>query len=421
LANALEELQYPANVEGASIPARLIPAIGSTWHLLTSHYPPDRGGVADYTANVGEGLSRHGVAVQVWCPQVDARARTSEADNPIVARIPSLRKLFGWRELGKRLGRPVSGRVLFVQYVPHGWGCHAMNVGFCLWLAVRARVRGDEVRVMFHEVAMPFVRRPFRHNIQAVVHRLMAMLLLSACRKVYVSTPAFAPLLSRLSFGRREPIWLPVPSNIPRVDAPDAVRAVRMEIVGGDSQCPVIGHFGTYASHIAALLRDAMKILLSRNDKLRLLCIGRGSIAFCAALKDELAESERSRVHARENLDAESMSAHIQACDVMLQPYADGVTTRRTTAMAALANAVPLVTNLGPLSEDLWAKYQIASTAAAPNAALLADQAEALLQNRSLRDQYRAAGSKYYEANFAVDRTIQKLLDLPVTGGNAKT
>jgi glycosyltransferase involved in cell wall biosynthesis len=126
-------------------------------------------------------------------------------------------------------------------------------------------------------------------------------------------------------------------------------------------------------------------------------------------------------VHARENLDAESMSAHIQACDVMLQPYADGVTTRRTTAMAALANAVPLVTNLGPLSEDLWAKYQIASTAAAPNAALLADQAEALLQNRSLRDQYRAAGSKYYEANFAVDRTIQKLLDLPVTGGNAKT
>ena len=37
-----------------------------TWHFLTGEYPPDRGGVADYTALVAAGLAKHGCAVHVW-------------------------------------------------------------------------------------------------------------------------------------------------------------------------------------------------------------------------------------------------------------------------------------------------------------------------------------------------------------------
>ena len=35
----------------------------------------------------------------------------------------------------------------------------------------------------------------------------------------------------------------------------------------------------------------------------------------------------------------EQLSVHIRACDVMLQQYPDGVSTRRTSAMAALSTS----------------------------------------------------------------------------------
>ena len=41
----------------------------SVWHIVTSEYPPDVGGVSDYTRQVAEGLARMGDEVHVWCPR----------------------------------------------------------------------------------------------------------------------------------------------------------------------------------------------------------------------------------------------------------------------------------------------------------------------------------------------------------------
>ena len=60
------------------------------------------------------------------------------------------------------------------------------------------------------------------------------------------------------------------------------------------------------------------------------------------------------RVSATGTLNASDLSAHIAACDVLLQPYPDGVTSRRTTAMAGLFARVPVVTTQGKLTERFW-------------------------------------------------------------------
>jgi hypothetical protein len=380
--------------------------------------------VADYSQQIADGLQRAGINIEVCCPTNAAVAATNESrpstQLPIVInRIPGLRSPIGWLTLGRRIDRRSERRVLLVQYVPHGWGCRAMNVGFCLWLLWRRLIRGDDVRVMFHEVAMPFVVYPIRHNLQAVVNRLMAAIVLASSRHVYVSTPAFGRMLTRLSLGWCSPVWLPVPSNVPRITDAAAVAAVRNAATGGDAAACVVGHFGTFGGQAGDLLRDTLKMLLLDGDQVRVLLLGEGALAFCSTLAKVLDPGDISRIHPRENLDPAALSAHVQACDIMLQPYPDGVTTRRSTAMAALVNGVPLVTNLGRLSEALWMDNSIAATAAAPSAALLVQIAQKVIQDKSLGSRLRSAGSTYYEENFAIGCTIRTIQNSSYPEGSA--
>ena len=384
----------------------------ATWHVLTGEYPPDRGGVADYSRLVAEHLKRVGIAVEVWCPErSDSPAEpATSGDLAAVAvhRITGLLAPLGWLKL--HWVGPRHERVILVQYVPHGWGWHAMNLGFCLGLLWQGQVRREDVRVMFHEVAMPFALRPLRHGLQALVHRVMAILLLSASRRVYVSTPAWGEMLSRLSLGLCRPIWLPVPSNIPRVDDPSAVQRARATLTEGGSDALVIGHFASFGGASGDLLRESLAWLAEQRANLAILLLGHGATAFSAALLSRLDPRLGTRIRVQEDLDPRSLSIFLQACDLLLQPYPDGVTTRRGSTMAALANGVPLVTNLGPLSEQLWTDHQIAATAPKPDAIQLAEAARALMDDPELGRRLALAGSDHYRANFSLVKTVDMLL-----------
>ena len=63
---------------------------------------------------------------------------------------------------------------------------------------------------------------------------------------------------------------------------------------------------------------------------------------------------------------------HLQACDLLLQPYVDGISGRRTTTISALEHAVPVVTTFGPLSEPFWRDTSAVETIAADAPELLA-------------------------------------------------
>ena len=61
-----------------------------------------------------------------------------------------------------------------------------------------------------------------------------------------------------------------------------------------------------------------------------------------------------NRLVATGSLVSSDAAAHLAACDLLLQPYPDGVSTRRTSLMAGLALGRPIVTSEGLLSEPLW-------------------------------------------------------------------
>jgi glycosyltransferase involved in cell wall biosynthesis len=371
----------------------------AAWHLLSGEFPPGGGGVGEHTRLLATALAGAGEEVHVWAPRGSAGAEGFVL-HPVRGFSGG-----GLRALAAGLDASAAPRRLLVQYAPQAFGRRGMNLGFCRWVLRRARV-ADEVRVFFHEPFVEFSARHPRRAPLATATHAMAWLLLRAASRVYLSTPAWAGLLRPLApRGLPQPEWLPIPSTIPRVEDAPGVAEVRARLCGGAAQ--VLGHFGTYGGMITPLLRPVLASLLARPG-LALLLLGEGGPAFAERLCAGDA-GLRQRVRAPGRLPAEALSLHLQACDLLLQPYPDGVSARRTTAMAALANRVPLLSTLGRFSEPEWSAAGIPLTPAGDAGALAARAAE-LLDHPADLAAAAEAGWRLYHDRFAMAHTLATLL-----------
>lgn len=371
------------------------------WAILTGEYPPQPGGVSDYARCVSRELAAAGDAVRIYAPAI---REPEVVDAGVeVHRLPGS---FGPRSLlalDRHLSRTRPDRIL-VQYVPHAFGWKAMNLPFAAWLAARA-TRIAPVWVMFHEVALGLTWRPVRHAVVGVATQFMARLVAGAADRVFVSTPAWGDLLRRICPRRMATEWLPVPSLVEVAHDPGAVADVRSRIAHEGTA--VLGHFGTFGAPITAALAPALVEVLRLAPKTAILLIGRHGERFArelAAAHPDLT----GRVTATGELESRQVSMHLQACDAVLQPYSDGITTRRTTAMAVLAHGLPLVSNLGRLSEPLWESGGVA-VAPRPDPIELANLSAALLANPTVRAELGSRAAQLYRERFAVEHTITRL------------
>lgn len=384
------------------------------WHIITCEYPPQVGGVGDYTRLVAEALAEAGEDVHVWCPKLKDEAREFETRDveefeACGVKVHRLFETFTPAELkraGKILDERAGPRRLLVQYVPHGFGYRSMNVAFCLWLWRRA-ARGDCVEVMVHEPFLAFGEGSLKQDAAAVVHRLMAATLMRASSRVRVSIPAWGEMWRPYGLGRRVPVeWLPVPSTVPVVEDPARTAAVRKSFTTRPDAL-LLGHFGTYPRHVAEQLKAMLPVVLTRNAPATALLLGRGG----ETLREEIVRdnpSLASRVWATGALEARELSAHLSACDLVLQPFPDGVTTRRTSVMAALAHGLPVLTTEGRLTEPLWAESRAVALAPVEVESLV-KLAQSLMADADERRRLGAAAREFYAERFDLKQTIAAL------------
>jgi glycosyltransferase involved in cell wall biosynthesis len=371
------------------------------WHIVTPELPPECGGVGDYTAQIAEGLARIGDSVAVYSPANGARWQPAES-----LEVVTLSDRFGMRsmrDLSSRIEHDPGSRLL-VQYVPAVFGRRGTNVAFCRWLLSR-RHAGVDVRVMFHEPYLYLRWRP-DHIVTAFTQRAMAAILLDAAKHLYLSTDTWRLYLARFRpRAVQNAVTLPIPSSIPSVDSAHAVNATRQASIG-DSKY-LVGHFGSYGDHIAPILARTFKDLLSTDARVAVLCTGFGSDRFVKRFAAEY-PSFRSRLSGVGRASPHDISVQLQACDVLLQPYPDGVTTRRTSAMAGLANRCALVTTDGKLTEDVWRTTRcVALTPVDP--AALSHATRELLDDVTAREALRSRAASTYAACFALRHTIAAL------------
>jgi glycosyltransferase involved in cell wall biosynthesis len=373
------------------------------WHMITGEYPPQPGGVSDYSRVVAQGLTAAGDTVHVYAPAVKEKDRHDDG-----VAIHRLAEGFGPRSLAQLcylLDRRADDRLL-VQYVPHAFGFKAMNLPFCLWLYAHT-FRNGGATLMFHEVQLGARSGdPIRHRAIDAVTRVMALLAARSSSRTFVATPIWESRLRAYIPANRAIKWLPVPSTIPVIADCARIGSARRRWRRAD--CRVIGHFGTYPPASATMLRAIIPRILTIDSSAAILLMGANSEAFRDVF---VGENPRltTRISATGVLPDDELSLAISSCDMMIQPYPDGVTSRRTTMMAALDHARAIVTTAGEFTEPLW--EQSAAVALAPVADFAAFTALVieLSTDAVRRRRYAAAAKALYSNRFDVQHTIEAL------------
>jgi hypothetical protein len=364
------------------------------------------GGVSDYTALVAAGLAERGAAVHVW-----TGAREGPAPEAAGVKVHCLAGLWGAAGLGKlneELSRWPAPRLLLTQYAPNAYGRKGLNFTFCNWLLER-RELGDEVRLMVHEPFYPWRLRdkPTRWLLAAGQRRMMRKLL-AASSQVDVVIPAWAEMIRPFDPQTgRDMAWAPACSNI-RVQAqPAQVDALRHWFAPRGEF--LVGGFSVFGGASGAATESIFASLLAwRKDAVALL-IGKDGERLAARLMRRF-PAVASRVRASGALLAEDVSCHLMACDVLIQPYPDGISTRRTSALAGLAHGRPVVTMAGPLTEDWWAESGAARLLGAGDWDGCAGAVAELLDKPQERQALGQRGQEMYEAHLSLAQVVNRLL-----------
>ncbi len=368
------------------------------WTIVVGEYPPQAGGVADYTWTMAHALGRAGDDVHVFAPPC------GQPDPPGPVTVHRLPDLYGPRSLialDRALKNLPQPRTTLVQYVSQSFGLRGCNVLFAAWLST-LRVRPW---VIFHEVQVSAAPTdPLRLRVLALVTQWMARSVARAASAIFVSTTAWEPLIRRYVGKQGDVECTPVPSAIALTSTPDRTQEIRECYAGKDGT--LIGHFGTYRmAYTRAALKAAVPDLLAIPGR-AVLFVGAHSHGFAEELAT-IYPQYRLRIHATGELDSQSAADHLAACTLAIQPYPDGVTTRRGSITAALALGVPVVTNVGPNTEDLWRESRGVLLVA--DMAAFAGAVEQLIRDPLERKDIGRRGAALYKKQLSIEHSIWTL------------
>jgi glycosyltransferase involved in cell wall biosynthesis len=312
------------------------------WHVITPEYPPQCGGVSDYTYVISHTLAKLGDQINIWVPSAVSNVPSSSSIS-----VHSLFAGFGWRglrDLERRLRSYPSPLNLLIQYVPHGYGWKSMNLAFCLWIFLK---RHNNVSIMFHEVAFPFrAGQRWRHNLLAVVHRLMAWIILRSARQSFTSTDDYLSLLRKLGTSRAPVDMLRICSNVPSSSYSNQTPRKRTD-TGSES---VVGVFSGFGREICDILEPAIVCLL-RSPRMKFVLIGPAEM-FLQTLVERYPMSA-GRISTTGRLHVSAVDEYMKRCDVLLQLYPDGACASHGSLIAALASGTPVVTTRGRRTDQI--------------------------------------------------------------------
>ncbi len=309
--------------------------------FVTGEYPPMVGGVGRFTAELASALQAQGAQIAVLTDEQVPASAESESVRVLLGRLG-----WGWRIL---TDIPVSARAagaewVHVQFQTAAYGMHpAINV-----LPYVLRRHGLRAAWTYHDLRVPYLFPKAGARLRNWVTRLP---LRSADAVVVTNQSDWETVQGQVQRGqlRRIPIGSDIESRRFTAEERSQRRAAR----GYGGEQLVLGYFGFLnASKGGLTLVETLASLATDGRDVHLLMIGErvgasDATNFSYLQRVEAAIAEHGlngRVQWTGHQSDEEVAADFNAIDVLVMPYEDGMSMRRSTLTAALANGCAIVT-----------------------------------------------------------------------------
>ncbi len=313
-----------------------------------------------------------------------------------------------WRELWRTRHLAPWGEpdTWILQYVPQAFVARADVVWLLAWL-VHLRVRRQARLVLtVHEYNVPWALSPRRIAARILLEGLFVGLSLFAAGLVVTHAHNARKLLRLLFWRRRTDVAvIPVGSNIPGCAPSMAARS------GLQPRAPSLVYviFGQPEAMSARLVSALGRWLSTRPEGVRLRWIGRSRdeiLAFWTGrcgLRAELVEVLDGR-------SSDEVSRLLQSSDVCVAPLLDGVSTRRTTIIAALGHGLPIVGTDAKCTDPVFRQSHACLLSRPSDEAGFVRDVALALEDPELRSHMAGAARELFEDRFTWDRIARAYL-----------
>jgi glycosyltransferase involved in cell wall biosynthesis len=311
--------------------------------IITPALPPQLNGIGDYTAQLAAAL----VAADRPPPSCAVRLLTGRSRPCAPVPGASIETAFTADRPGSVrsiLQLVLASRPdwLLLQYNPFSYGRWGMNLYLPRVIAEIRRLSGEtRFALMVHEPFVPVIN--WRWAIVTTWQRWQLWQLGRIAEVVFVSIDPWARRFRRW-FPAGSVQHLPVGSNIPRVATSRAVVRARL---GVPDETFVLGVFGTnHPSRMLHRVRSSAEAVRREGRGVLVLYMGPHGTVVREVMGDIPCLAEGP-------LTPGEVSRRFSAVDCYLAPFADGVSTRRTSLMTGLQHGVAVVGTRGPATDDL--------------------------------------------------------------------
>ncbi len=335
--------------------------------FVSGEYPPDVGGVGDYTEHL-----RGALALLGWQSGVLGRRQVQRWD---------ARSLFALVRTAPRAG------VVHIQFQA---GAYDLLGDVCLMPTLLRRFRPrTRVVTTFHDAPPPYLfPKAGRWRDKAV--RLLA-------RTSHAVVAADARDLAALGGPSPRHHHVPIGPNVPCAPPLGYDRLAFRTALGLQPETLALVYFGLRnASKGLDLLLDAVNLVLEQRPDTRLLLLG-GEVGASDPTDRETAQRFRQRLDARVLeagwLPPDQLSAHLLAADIAVLPFADGASPRRGSLLACAEHGLPIVSTTPAAAEVADAIHAVAPEPRRLAEAILS-LAQTPLDAARLRDSARALATR---------------------------
>ncbi|MEF3273568.1 MAG: glycosyltransferase [Chloroflexus sp.] len=309
--------------------------------FITGEYPPQPGGVGDYTQRLAQTLTRSGYEVLVLTAVLGRwqlwRA-TVAGDEALVA--PDGRASWGV-SASLRLAKLVRQLRPDWCHIQYQTGAYGMRIGINL-LPLLLKQVNIAVAITYHDLLPPYLfpkAGPLRN--------WMTLLPARTASAIVTTNPEDEAVLRAAGL---QPHFIPIGANIEPALPPDYHCARWRAQLGVAPDEALIGYFGLLSPGKGV---DLLLDLIATHPRWRLLIIGGAATAptdraYAATVQQRIAASLRDRVIVTGYVTPDQVSAHLSACDIVVLPFRDGASLRRGSLLAALAHGCAVITTPPP-------------------------------------------------------------------------